>query len=203
MKHIYIAPLAMLLAAIVSQVLTSCTAFTYSYAYYPTDDDTPQRTVVADTSRWWLKPIYIRTDTTTNRDSMEMRQFVWFHDDNEGVTYVKVSADNSILFEPRSADLNSTAMMELIYIGTLLDDKPFSELVIYGSTDNTESRDYSQELSEERAETVAEFLETMGYNPERIQAIGLGDTDPAADNNTFKGRAQNRYVDVFVTIADN
>ena len=43
----------------------------------------------------------------------------------------------------------------------------------------------------------------MGYNPDIIQAIGLGDTDPAASNRTIEGRALNRYVDVFVTIADN
>ena len=184
------------------QAFTSCTAFTYTYAY-PGYDGYAQEEVVADTSRWWLKPVYIRTDTTTNLDSMEMRNFVWFHDDEQGLTYVKVSGDNTILFEPRNADIGSDALKELIYIGTLLNDKPFSELIIYGSTDDTESRDYSQELSEERAETVAEFFETMGYNPDIIQAIGLGDTDPAADNSTLAGRALNRYVDVFVTIADN
>lgn len=190
---------ALIILAIIAalQVFTSCTAFTYTYYDYPEHEITP------DTSRWWLKPVYIRTDTTTNRDSMEMRNFVWFHDDQQGVTYVKVSGDNSILFEPRSTELDSRAMIELIYIGTLLDDKPFSELIIYGSTDDTESRDYSRELSQERAETVAEYLESMGYNPDIIQAIGLGDTDPAANNRTIEGRALNRYVDVFVTIADN
>ncbi len=200
MKHYSALIILALIAAM--QAFTSCTAFTYTYAY-PGYDGYAQEEVVADTSRWWLKPVYIRTDTTTNLDSMEMRNFVWFHDDEQGLTYVKVSGDNTILFEPRNADIGSDALKELIYIGTLLNDKPFSELIIYGSTDDTESRDYSQELSEERAETVAEFFETMGYNPDIIQAIGLGDTDPAADNSTLAGRALNRYVDVFVTIADN
>ena len=200
MKHYSALIILALIAAM--QAFTSCTAFTYTYAY-PGYDGYAQEEVVADTSRWWLKPVYIRTDTTTNLDSMEMRNFVWFHDDEQGLTYVKVSGDNTILFEPRNADIGSDALKELKYIGTLLNDKPFSELIIYGSTDDTESRDYSQELSEERAETVAEFFETMGYNPDIIQAIGLGDTDPAADNSTLAGRALNRYVDVFVTIADN
>ncbi len=193
--------LIILALAIAIQLFTSCTAFTYSYSYDMGGYEYQQPT--ADTSQWWLKPVYIRTDNTTNTDSMEMRNFVWFHDDEQGLTFVKVSGDNSILFKPRSADIDSDAMLELIYIGTLLDDKPFSEMIIYGSTDNTESRDYSKELSEERAETVAEFFESMGYNPDIIQAIGLGDTDPAADNSTIEGRTMNRYVDVFVTIADN
>ena len=197
----YYSALIILALAIAVQVLTSCTAFTYSYSYDMGGYGYEQPT--ADTSRWWLKPVYIRTDDTTNPDSMEVRHFVWFHDDDEGLTYVKVSDDNSILFNSRSADIGYDAMMELIYIGTLLNDKPFSEMIIYGSTDNTESRDYSQELSEERAETVAEFFENMGYNADVIQAIGLGDTDPAASNRTIEGRAMNRYADVFVTIADN
>ena len=180
----YYSALIILALAIAVQVLTSCTAFTYSYSYDMGGYGYEQPT--ADTSRWWLKPVYIRTDDTTNPDSMEVRHFVWFHDDDEGLTYVKVSDDNSILFNSRSADIGYDAMMELIYIGTLLNDKPFSEMIIYGSTDNTESRDYN-----------------MGYNADVIQAIGLGDTDPAADNRTIEGRAKNRYVDVFVTIADN
>ena len=197
MKYCSVFVMLACLAAL--QLLSSCSAFTYTYADgygYGSHE------ITADTSRWWLKPVYIRTDTSTSADSLKTRNFVWFHDDEQGMTYVKVSGDNSILFEPRSANLTYKSALELVYIGTLLEDKPFSEMIIYGSADNTESRDYSQELSEERAESAAEFLENMGYNPDVIHVIGLGDTDPAASNRTMEGRALNRYVDVFVTIAD-
>ncbi len=170
------------------------------YTYYETGYDGEE--VVPDTSRWWLKPIYLRTDTTS-ADSLELKQFVHFHDDEEGVTYIKVSGDNSILFAPRSADINMDALKELFFIAALLNDKPFSEMIIYGSTDNTESRDYSMELSEERAETVAEYFMSLGFNPDVMQIVGLGDTDPASFENTIEGRALNRYVDVFITVADN
>lgn len=194
--------IAILATIIVIEILTSCSTFTYSYSYDNVYGNYEQEEIVADTSKWWLKPIYIRTNDTVHPDSMEMRNFVWFHDDDSQMTYVKVSADNSILFEPRQTDIDLTGLKELIYIGKLLENKPFSQLIIYGSTDDTESRDYSIELSNERAEVVAEFFERMGYNPDAIQVIGLGDTDPAASNSTIEGRALNRYVDVFVTIAD-
>lgn len=197
MKYCSVFVMLACLAAL--QLFSSCSAFTYTYADgygYGSHE------ITADTSRWWLKPVYIRTDTSTSADSLKTRNFVWFHDDEQGMTYVKVSGDNSILFESRSANLTYKSALELVYIGTLLEDKPFSEMIIYGSADNTESRDYSQELSEERAESAAEFLENMGYNPDVIHVIGLGDTDPAASNRTMEGRALNRYVDVFVTIAD-
>lgn len=170
------------------------------YTYYETGYDGEK--IVPDTSRWWLKPIYLRTDTTS-ADSLELKQFVHFHDDEEGVTYIKVSGDNSILFAPRSADINMDALKELFFIAALLNDKPFSEMIIYGSADNTESRDYTMELSEERAETVAEYFMSLGFNPDVMQIVGLGDTDPASSENTIEGRALNRYVDVFITVADN
>ena len=140
-------PLALFLVML---ILGSCGPMMYTY--YETGYDGTE--VVPDTSEWWLKPIYLRTDTASP-DSLELKQFVHFHDDEEGVTYIKVSGDNSILFEPRSADINMDALKELFFIAALLSDKPFSEMIIYGSADNTESRDYSMELSEERAETVS------------------------------------------------
>ena len=63
MKHYSALVILALIAAM--QAFTSCTAFTYTYAY-PGYDGYAQEEVVADTSRWWLKPVYIRTDTTTN-----------------------------------------------------------------------------------------------------------------------------------------
>lgn len=188
-------PLALFLVML---ILGSCGPMMYTY--YETGYDGEE--VVPDTSRWWLKPIYLRTDTTS-ADSLELKQFVHFHDDEEGVTYIKVSGDNSILFEPRSADINMDALKELFFIAALLSDKPFSEMIIYGSADNTESRDYSMELSEERAETVAEYFMSLGFNPDVMQIVGLGDTDPASFENTIEGRALNRYVDVFITVVDN
>ena len=188
-------PLALFLVML---ILGSCGPMMYTY--YVTGYDGEE--VVPDTSRWWLKPIYLRTDTTS-ADSLELKQFVHFHDDEEGVTYIKVSGDNSILFEPRSADINMDALKELFFIAALLSDKPFSEMIIYGSADNTESRDYSMELSEERAETVAEYFMSLGFNPDVMQIVGLGDTDPASFENTIEGRALNRYVDVFITVVDN
>ena len=188
-------PLALFLVML---ILGSCGPMMYTY--YETGYDGTE--VVPDTSEWWLKPIYLRTDTASP-DSLELKQFVHFHDDEEGVTYIKVSGDNSILFEPRSADINMDALKELFFIAALLSDKPFSEMIIYGSADNTESRDYSMELSEERAETVAEYFMSLGFTPDVMQIVGLGDTDPASFENTIEGRALNRYVDVFITVVDN
>jgi chemotaxis protein MotB len=53
-------------------------------------------------------------------------------------------------------------------------------------------------LSQKRAEAVMEYLVSEGVKPDMIGARGLGEANPVAPNNTAKGRAQNRRVEVTV-----
>ena len=46
-----------------------------------------------------------------------------------------------------------------------------------------------------RAESVADYLVQNGLDPDRVTAIGLGETKPIADNNTRLGKQQNRRVE--------
>ena len=57
----------------------------------------------------------------------------------------------------------------------------------------------NQVLSEKRAQFVAQFLASYGTSAARIRAIGVGDTQPVADNATAEGRARNRRVEILVT----
>ena len=54
----------------------------------------------------------------------------------------------------------------------------------------------NQELSQKRAENVGQFLISQGVRPDLVQAQGYGDADPIAPNDTAKGRAQNRRVEL-------
>lgn len=126
-----------------------------------------------------------------------------YYDDSTGLYYTKVSEDDSILFGPRSCDLNGAACRQILRISAILNDLPFSGIVIYGSTDDTESRDYSMELSQERADVVAEYFQALGFRASLISAIGLGSEYPVADNSTLDGRAKNRCVEVYIINKDN
>jgi outer membrane protein OmpA-like peptidoglycan-associated protein len=55
---------------------------------------------------------------------------------------------------------------------------------------------YNLELSQQRAESVREFLMQNGIEPNRIMARGYGETAPVAPNNTAAGRQQNRRVEL-------
>jgi outer membrane protein OmpA-like peptidoglycan-associated protein len=54
------------------------------------------------------------------------------------------------------------------------------------------------ELSQRRAEAVRSYLTSQGVKPERIKAVGKGETVPVADNKTPEGRANNRRVEIVV-----
>ena len=51
------------------------------------------------------------------------------------------------------------------------------------------------QLSQDRAQSVANYLATKGIAPERLTARGFGETKPIADNRTTAGRAKNRRIE--------
>lgn len=71
---------------------------------------------------------------------------------------------------------------------------PTSVLVIEGHTDSRGPADENQALSERRAQAAVAYLVPKGIDPQRLIAIGYGETRPIATNDTAEGRASNRRV---------
>lgn len=84
--------------------------------------------------------------------------------------------------------LNSVALVLKEYNKTYVD--------VIGHTDSTGSAAYNQTLSERRAESVANALNSRGVIRERIMTSGMGPRYPIADNATPQGRALNRRVEI-------
>lgn len=121
-----------------------------------------------------------------------------YYDKDTGLIYTKISDGNSILFDSRSSNLNRNAYKEIHSIISKLRQTQYAGIVIYGSTDDTESRDYAYELSNDRANAVADALVESGVNGGQISVVGLGNDYPVADNGTYDGRAKNRCVEVYI-----
>ena len=66
---------------------------------------------------------------------------------------------------------------------------------IQGHTDSTASAEYNMDLSQRRAETVMNYLESKGIAASRMTAHGYGEGQPIDTNNTEKGKANNRRVE--------
>jgi OOP family OmpA-OmpF porin len=77
--------------------------------------------------------------------------------------------------------------------------------VIEGHTDNVNTAEYNQKLSEARANSVRQYLiNHFGIKASRLTAVGYGLTKPIASNNTEEGRQKNRRVQAVIkTIKTN
>jgi outer membrane protein OmpA-like peptidoglycan-associated protein len=67
---------------------------------------------------------------------------------------------------------------------------------IEGHTSSEGPDAYNQALSERRAQSVVDDLIRRGINAGRLEALGMGETRPIADNGDENGRAMNRRVEV-------
>ena len=69
---------------------------------------------------------------------------------------------------------------------------------IEGHTDDVGGHKKNQELSQLRAEAVRNYLIKKGIEPDRLQAIGYGDTRPLDNRKTNEARAKNRRVEFII-----
>jgi OOP family OmpA-OmpF porin len=69
---------------------------------------------------------------------------------------------------------------------------------VLGHTDDVGDDAYNQDLSEQRANTVRDYLIATGADGNKMLAVGAGERMPIASNNTPEGRAENRRVEVLV-----
>jgi outer membrane protein OmpA-like peptidoglycan-associated protein len=71
-------------------------------------------------------------------------------------------------------------------------------LTVVGHTDNVGTNEYNQKLSERRAVSVAQYLESQRVNGMRLATAGRGELDPVQPNATEAGRRANRRVEIYV-----
>ncbi len=71
-------------------------------------------------------------------------------------------------------------------------------LVIHGHTDNTGNDSINIPLSQNRANSVLNYLSSQGISSSRMTARGYGSTSPIANNSSAAGREQNRRVEITV-----
>jgi len=103
----------------------------------------------------------------------------------------------SVTFKLGSAELSDEAKMSLDGIsGTVSGQRAGWMLEIQGFTDSTGSENTNANLSQRRAENVLRYLVSKGVPLFRVSIVGLGESNPKADNKTREGREQNRRVEI-------
>jgi outer membrane protein OmpA-like peptidoglycan-associated protein len=109
---------------------------------------------------------------------------------------ITLKMPGNITFQTNSADLQPSFYQVLNSVALVLKKYDKTILEVAGHTDSTGSAEYNQGLSERRAQTVAQYLESQGVNSERVMTVGAGETHPIASNDTPEGRQANRRVEL-------
>jgi len=104
-----------------------------------------------------------------------------------------------IQFEFNSATIKPGSYVVLDSVADVLINHPEIQVVeIQGHTDDKGADDYNMQLSQDRANSVRDYLIAAGVDPDRLIAKGYGETKPIAPNVTSAGRAKNRRVEFHI-----
>ncbi|WP_440054793.1 OmpA family protein [Pseudoalteromonas sp. T1lg65] len=103
---------------------------------------------------------------------------------------------SNITFASAKSSLNPSFYSTLQGIAKVMKDYDRTYLSIVGHTDSTGSATYNQTLSEQRANSVKQYLLSQQILPARLYAEGMGESQPIASNDTEQGKAQNRRVEI-------
>ena len=105
-----------------------------------------------------------------------------------------------ILFPSGQSTLRGPALTNINKISDIVKKYPENKMTIVGHTDSTGSDTLNQTLSEQRAQAVKMQMVNRGVPSNAIQVVGMGESQPIANNDTPSGRSQNRRVELQITV---
>jgi OOP family OmpA-OmpF porin len=105
---------------------------------------------------------------------------------------------DNVHFDFGKASLRPDSYSELEELVSYMQHKDNIKIEIAGHTDNVGKEADNLKLSQQRAETIRNYLVKKGIQPGRLVAKGYGSTQPVADNDTDEGRQLNRRTEVRV-----
>ncbi len=116
--------------------------------------------------------------------------------DTRGCTLTSAIQLKGVNFDNDSAVLRADARPILDEAVTTLKRYPQIRVEVAGHTDDRGADDYNLDLSQRRAQAVADYFVQMGIDAARLVPKGYGESAPVADNTTAAGRADNRRVEL-------
>ncbi|ADG75448.1 OmpA/MotB domain protein [Cellulomonas flavigena DSM 20109] len=118
----------------------------------------------------------------------------------ESPEQVGIVLDASVLFAFDSAELAPEAQSRLAEVAADIAARGTGEVVVTGYTDSDGDRSYNQTLSEQRAQSVVAALQPAAGGAVTFSAVGEGESDPVASNDTDEGKQANRRVTIVYSV---
>ncbi|HEX8832194.1 MAG TPA: OmpA family protein [Longimicrobium sp.] len=111
---------------------------------------------------------------------------------------IAVTFASGILFPFNSTEILPAGRSNLAQLAQSLQRYPETTVLIVGHTDNVGSDAYNMGLSQNRAQSAANYLAAQGIARNRVRIEGRGESEPIASNETEAGRGQNRRVEIAI-----
>ena len=119
--------------------------------------------------------------------------------DANGLKAVKATFDSGLLFASSKAVLSAASKNDLAKFATMLKNNSGCQVDVYGHTDSTGNEDINQPLSNQRAQSVVNYLVSCGVPRSQFaNVVGKSSSQPVADNSTAAGRQANRRVELYL-----
>lgn len=120
--------------------------------------------------------------------------------DQAGNMIISMTGD-TLKFETGRAEINPDGGAYLTKLAGVLKKYPENRISVSGHTDSVGSAETNRVLSQQRSDSVRGYLLAQGV-PSRciLGSVGYGSEHPVADNGTVEGRAQNRRVELSLTV---
>ena len=117
----------------------------------------------------------------------------------ETATGFRLVLPETIWTNTRTATLSAASSAKLEPLAALLASNPDYQILIEAYTDNKGNEVTLQQLTQERARVLSDRFQSAGVDPMRIQANGMGASNPLAPNTTVAGQRKNRRVEITFT----
>jgi len=117
----------------------------------------------------------------------------------ETATGFRLVLPETIWSNARTATLSTASAAKLEPLAALLASNPDYQILIEAYTDNKGNEVTLQQLTQERARVLSDRFQSAGVDPMRIQANGMGASNPVAPNTTLAGQKKNRRVEITFT----
>ncbi|MFP4598541.1 MAG: carboxypeptidase regulatory-like domain-containing protein [Persicimonas sp.] len=112
----------------------------------------------------------------------------------------RIRINEKVFFETGKAKILPRSFNVLDQVGSVLLETPrIKGISIDGHTDDVGADDYNMELSQDRADSVRKYLIEKGISPDRLEARGLGETEPLVPNTSKRNQSLNRRVEFRIT----
>ena len=119
----------------------------------------------------------------------------------EGIN-VTFNEDAGVYFDTNKSDVKGTSASTLDKLAGIFKEYPKSNILVEGHTDSAGSEEYNWKLSQQRAESVTNYLVSKGISSGRFNTKWYGETQPRESNETAEGKAKNRRVELAIVASE-